>query len=83
MFAFKRTSWVEFNLPYADSEHPEIAARLMEAGEALEHSHTLTEQLGGQLDAGFQIISMFEDEHADFVLSEYTPTYIATRAIKP
>jgi ubiquinone/menaquinone biosynthesis C-methylase UbiE len=74
---------VKHKLPYADSEHPEIAAKLMAAGEALEHSHTLTEQLGGQMDAGFQIIGMYEDRHSAFVVSEYTPTYIATRALKP
>ena len=73
---------VKHKLPYADSEHPEIAAKLIAEGDALEHSHTLTEQLGGQMEAGFHIISMFEDYHGDFVLSEYIPTYIATRALK-
>jgi ubiquinone/menaquinone biosynthesis C-methylase UbiE len=74
---------VKYRLPYADSDHPEIAARLMAKGEALEHSHSLTEQLGGQLDAGFHITAMYEDFHSNFAVSEYTPTYIATRAYKP
>lgn len=74
---------VKYKLPYTDSEHPEIAAKLMAAGDALEHSHTLTEQLGGQTDAGFHIVGLYEDYHGDFVVSEYSPTYIATRALKP
>ena len=65
------------------SEHPEIAKKLIAAGDALEHSHSLTEQLGGQMDAGFQITGLYEDYHSAFVVSEYTPTYIATRALKP
>ena len=74
---------VKFKLPYADSEHPDIAAKLMANGDALEYSHTLTKQLGGQMDAGFHIISMYEDYHQGMVISNYTPTYIATRALKP
>lgn len=74
---------VKFKLPYADSEHPEIAAKLMADSDALEHSHSLTEQLGGQMDAGFHIISMYEDYHQGTAISDYTPTYIATQALKP
>ncbi len=74
---------VKYKLPYADSEHPEIAKKLMAEGNALEHSHTLTDQLGGQMDAGFQIIGLYEDYHRGTAVSEYTPTYIATRALKP
>lgn len=74
---------VRYKLPHADSDHPEIAGKLIAAGEALEHSHTLTDQLGGQTDAGFHIIGLYEDRHGDSAVSEYTPTYIATRALKP
>jgi len=73
---------VKHKLPYADSEHPEIAEKLIVAGDALEHSHSLTDQLGGQMDAGFQITGLYEDHHIGSAVSEYTPTYIATRAIK-
>ncbi len=74
---------VRFKLPYADSDHPEIANKLMETGEALEHGHSLTDQLGGQMDAGFHIIGLYEDLHGTSAVSEYTPIYIATRALKP
>ena len=73
---------VKYKLPYADSDHPEIAAKLMAAGDALEHSHSLTDQLGGQMDAGFHIIGLYEDYNGHVAVSDYTPTYIATRAIK-
>ena len=74
---------VKHKLPYADSDHPDIAAKLMAAGDALEHSHSLTDQLGGQMEAGFHITGMYEDRHSAFIISEFTPTYIATRALKP
>jgi SAM-dependent methyltransferase len=74
---------VKYKLPHADSDHPEIAEKLIAAGDALEHSHSLTDQLGGQMDAGFHVSGLYEDYHGDSAVSEYTPTYIATRAIKP
>lgn len=74
---------VKYKLPYADSDHPEVVQRLTASGDALEHSHSLSDQLGGQMDAGFHIIGMYEDYHSDFVVSECMPTYIATRALKP
>jgi SAM-dependent methyltransferase len=74
---------VKYQLPYADSEHPEVAEKLMAAGDALEHSHSLTDQLGGQIDVGFHIIGLYEDYHREWIIGEYMPTYIATRVLKP
>jgi ubiquinone/menaquinone biosynthesis C-methylase UbiE len=71
-----------YKLPYADSDHPEIAEKMIAEGDALEHGHSLTDQIGGQIDAGFAIIGFYEDHHGTSEVSKYTPTYIATRAIK-
>ena len=49
----------------------------------LEFGHMLTEQMGGQLDAGFMLTGFSEDIWPGIKLNESTPTYIATRAIKP
>ena len=69
-------------LPYADSDHPEIMKKMMEKNWPLEHSHSLDDQLGGQMDAGFHLIGFYEDRHRDILISEYTPTSIATRSLK-
>lgn len=74
---------VKYKLPYADIDHPEMRERQVANGCPLEHSHSLTDQLGGQADAGFHIIGLYEDRHSGTVISDYTPTYIATRALKP
>jgi SAM-dependent methyltransferase len=76
---------VKYALPYSDASDltPEELERRMAEGVPLEFSHTLTDQLGGQLDAGFHITGLYEDRHRRLPLSRYTPTYIATRAVKP
>ncbi len=76
---------VKFKLPYNDFDHmpQDQLKKLMAEGAPLEHSHSLTDQLGGQMDAGFHLVAMYEDYHTESALSQYMPTYLATRAIKP
>jgi SAM-dependent methyltransferase len=47
-----------------------------------EFSHSLEEQIGGQLEAGLVITALYEDKQ-DSAIGKYIPGYIATRAIKP
>jgi hypothetical protein len=49
----------------------------------IQFSHTLEEQIGGQLKAGFILKDLYEDYNDDGLLKEYIPTYIATFSIKP
>ena len=76
---------VRHALPYSDlgSLTKEECRRLIEKGEPLEFGHTLTDQIGGQTDAGFAITGFYEDHHRTLPAAKYTPTYIATRAVKP
>ena len=78
---------VRHSLPYSDlarwkREGKELSA---EKGESLEFGHLLTDQIGGQIDAGFLIAGFYEDYWSDEAtnLNKYTPTFIATLAIKP
>jgi SAM-dependent methyltransferase len=75
---------VRYALPYADatSKSEEELARQVDRGEPLEFSHTLEEQIGGQIEAGFVIAGFYEDRHRDDPIAAHMPTYIATRAIK-
>jgi ubiquinone/menaquinone biosynthesis C-methylase UbiE len=75
---------VRYALPYADatSKSEEEVARQIERGEPLEFSHTLEDQIGGQIEAGFVIAGFYEDRHRDDPIAAHMPTYIATRAIK-
>lgn len=74
-------------LPYSDTESltDEEKHRYPAEGTPLEFSHTLEDQIGGQLDAGFVLTALYEDGYpADSTepLNRYMPTFIATRAMK-
>jgi hypothetical protein len=79
---------VRYSLPYSDDKDLSGDERreYLEAGVPLEFSHTLTEQIGGQIEAGFIIAGFYEDAYppaADDLLSRYLPPFLVTRAIKP
>ena len=53
-------------------------------GEGVQFSHSLEEQIGGQLKAGFRLCELFEDRDrpGDCRLRDFAPQYFATRSIK-
>lgn len=76
-----------FKIPYAD-ERDMDAARLeaiRKDGVALEYSHSLDAQIGGQVKAGFMIAGFYEDWWSNEAtpLNRFMPTSMATLAIKP
>jgi SAM-dependent methyltransferase len=75
---------VRHALPYSDlhSLIPEELENVRHQGWPLEFSHSLEEQIGGQIEAGFSLIGMYEDRDPRSALYEYMPVYIATRAVR-
>jgi len=69
-------------LPYSDLESlsAEERQRYVDRGEPFCFSHTLADQIGGQIDAGFTLVGFYEDIGPDMLLSRYCPTFAATRA---
>jgi len=78
------TLTAKYPLPYSDltSLDPEEKAKFLDENWALEFSHTLEHQIGGQIDAGFVIAGFYEDGDPGEPLTKYLPGYIATRALK-
>jgi SAM-dependent methyltransferase len=78
---------VKHALPYADttSLDAESLRAKIDRKEPLEFSHSLDEQIGGQLEAGFVITGLYEDRWFDdtWFFSRFAPLSIATRASKP
>ncbi|MEE8413078.1 MAG: class I SAM-dependent methyltransferase [Dehalococcoidales bacterium] len=79
---------VKYKLPYSDltSLTEEERKKLINQGFPFEFSHTLQDQIGGQLDAGFLISGLYEDNYdpeEEDLLSAYMPIFMATRAVKP
>jgi SAM-dependent methyltransferase len=62
---------------------PYTWADLTDRGEPIEYSHTMTEQIGGQLEAGFTLTHFRELPHHASITGKYMPGYFATRALKP
>lgn len=75
---------VRYALPYSEltSLSEQERQHLVDAGDPLQFSHTLQEQIGGQLAAGFQLTDLYEDRRAGHPLAAYLPTHIATRAVR-
>ncbi|WP_027136744.1 class I SAM-dependent methyltransferase [Gaetbulibacter saemankumensis] len=56
---------------------------LKKNNDPLAFGHSLTDQISGQLKAGFNITDMYEDDWGgESKLDDYFPAFIATRAIK-
>jgi SAM-dependent methyltransferase len=75
---------LKHSLPYSDlnSLSPASLLEILEAGWPLEFSHTLEDQIGGQILAGFAINGFYEDRDVRCILDDYMPVYLATRGVK-
>jgi SAM-dependent methyltransferase len=76
---------VRHTIPYSDLTQLDAAerARRAAAGEPLGFGHTLEDQIGGQLDAGFVLTALYEDRWPESPLGRYLATFVATRALRP
>ncbi|KAB0481944.1 class I SAM-dependent methyltransferase [Vibrio sp. IB15] len=94
LFIFERNKKLEeqglikpkYAIPYSDKTsltQNEYEEKLS-TGQAIVFGHTLTEQIGEQINSGFVIAGFYEDEHPTprFIIENYLPTMIATKAIK-
>ncbi|MFD6532451.1 class I SAM-dependent methyltransferase [Streptomyces sp. NPDC060184] len=75
---------VVHTLPYSDVTHYSAEERAAKFGAdaALEYSHTLTGQIGGQLAAGFVLTGFAEAPHQSNASAPYLSHYFATRAVR-
>lgn len=69
-------------LPYNPLKDPVLYQQSLREDDGVQFSHTLEEQLGGQLKAGFTITDLYEDRDREGDLCRYVPQYWATRSIK-
>ncbi|MHB8134557.1 MAG: methyltransferase domain-containing protein [Anaerolineaceae bacterium] len=76
---------VRHKIPYNDIDDlpKDVLEKFKLEKTPLEFSHTLEELIGGQIQAGFSITGFYEDKFENDLMSEYYPTFFATRAIKP
>jgi SAM-dependent methyltransferase len=75
---------ISHSLPYSDLEclGEERHARLYGKDAPFEFGHTLEDQIGGQIDAGFVLTGFFEDIREDEKIGIYMSSFLVTRAVK-
>jgi hypothetical protein len=71
------------SLPFNPLKNPEQMTQLQEEEAGVQFSHSLEEQIGGQLEAGFRLLDLYEDTNNVGRLYEMgIPSYLAMRSVK-
>ncbi len=74
---------VKYRLPFNPLKDSELLKFCEEQDFGIQFSHTLEEQIRGQLKVGFKILDLYEDTNGTGLLHEYgVPTFWATLAVK-
>lgn len=70
-------------LPFNPLKDPALYEASLKNNDGIQFSHTIEEQLGGQLKAGFILTDIFHDTTSSGRLHDYNvPAFYATRAVK-
>lgn len=71
-------------MPFNPLKNPEQRRQLEESDCGMQFSHTLEEQLGGQLEAGLILTDLYGDTNGEGRLHQLNiECYLATRSVKP
>ncbi len=91
LFIFDYSEWeksqellLKYKIPYADIEQlpkEELEKRIKDE-DPLEFGHSLDDQIGGQIKAGFSIQGFYEDKFGSEFLDDHISCFISTLAIK-
>lgn len=69
---------IAYSLPFNPLKDPKLMKELMDGDEGVQFSHSLEEQIGGQLEAGFRLMELYEDTNSEGRLFEMgIPSYLA------
>ena len=70
-------------LPFDPLKNPDQMRQLEQQDAGVQFSHSFEEQIGGQLEAGFTLLDLYEDTNGEGRLHEmHIPTFLAMRARK-
>ncbi len=74
---------IENTFPFNPLKNEEQRKQLEDDDCGIQFSHTIEENIGGQLEAGFMLTDIYEDTNGEGRLHEMNiPTFYATRAVK-
>jgi SAM-dependent methyltransferase len=82
------TDWdeaeIKYHLPYNPLKDEALYEKALRDDSGIQFSHTLDEQIRGQLQAGFRLIDLYEDVDYHGTSAKFNvPAYWATYAVKP
>ena len=77
-----KTLKVQHKLPINPLKDKRLYDRLKNEGNAIQFSHFISEQIGGQLKAGFRLIDIYDDTEYGIFQELNIQTYFATYSIK-
>lgn len=81
--AFNDDGILEHRLPFDPLADEKLAKEMLDINMGYQFSHTIEEQVGGQLEAGLVLTNIFGDTNGYGKLDEYKiETFIVTRAVK-
>ena len=74
---------IKYKLPFNPLKNHNLLEELLKKDDGIQFSHTIEEQIRGQLKAGFKLIDIYEDTNGEGILHEYNvPTFWAALSIK-
>lgn len=74
---------LKYALPFNPLKDPKLYEESVKNNWGIQFSHTLNEQIGGQLKAGFILTDLYEDTNGYGRLHELNiPSFVATRCVK-
>ena len=74
---------IRYRLPFNPLKDQVLLEILKKENEGIQFSHTLEEQIRGQLKVGFQLLDLYEDtNNSGFLRERGVPTFWATLAVK-
>lgn len=79
----RRELVVRHRLPFSTLDLSDTERMRAYGSGPIEYSHSLTEQIDGQLAAGFILTHLSEAPHHAHITAQHLPGFIATRAVKP
>lgn len=75
---------LRYRLPFNPLTDTELYEDSLKNNRGIQFSHTMEEQVGGQLRAGFCLTHLYEDTNGSGNLHEHNiPCFLATRAVRP
>lgn len=83
VFDYPEEERAVYSLPFNPLKNPDHMEALDPVEDGIQFSHTLEEQIRGQLQAGFQLVDCYEDTYGEGRLHDLNiPTFWATYAVK-